>query len=130
VIIEYDVVQGLTYMVAYLAIGPRAPGCLARSRSGSKGCTPGLQLHAVHARPAQSPRKQRILIGTAVDPLKPFIHGLVMSRRRNQIPRCGSSTPYELQEIGMELAVTANSFTGRADDDGMKGLADVSTFFR
>jgi hypothetical protein len=88
---------------------------------------------AVACRSSQSgpvPSKHRVLIGTAVDPLKPFIHGLVMSRRQSQVPRCGSSTPYELQEIGIELAVTADSFTGRADDDRMKGLADVSTFFR
>lgn len=95
-----------------------------------QGLHTGLQLHADQVSPARFPRKHRVLIGTAVDPLKQFIHGLVMSRRQGQVPRCGSSTPYELQEIGIKLAVTANSFTGRADDDSMKGLADVSTFFR
>jgi hypothetical protein len=64
-----------------------------------------------------------------VDPLEPFIHGLVMSRRQSEVTRCGSGAPYELQEAGMELAVTANSFTGRADDGSMKRFADVSTFF-
>ena len=85
---------------------------------------------AVQARPAPVPHRHQALIGMAADALKPFIDGLVMSRRQGQVPRCGLSTPYELQEVGMKLAVTANSFTGRADDDSMKGFADVSTFFR
>jgi hypothetical protein len=45
-----------------------------------QGLHAGLQLHAVHARLDRYPRKRWILVGTAVDELKQFIHELVMSR--------------------------------------------------
>jgi hypothetical protein len=44
-----------------------------------EGLHTGLQLQAVQARP------DRALIGTAVDPLKPFIDGLVMSRPKGRL---------------------------------------------
>ena len=52
------------------------------------------------------------------------------SPHRAQIRPRRSGTPYELEQIGIELAVAPDSFTGRADDDSMKSLADVCTFFR
>ncbi len=41
----------------------------------------------------------------------------------------GPGTPYELSEVGVELAVTAGSFAGGADDDDMEGFADIRTLF-
>jgi hypothetical protein len=49
--------------------------------------------------------------------------------RQGQGRPCGSGTPYELEEVGIKLAVTADSFTGGTDDDGVKGFADIGAFF-
>jgi hypothetical protein len=65
----------------------RPPGSAAPWSSWPKTCVrgtlnkpQGLQLHAVQARPARSHVDIRLLIRTAVDALKSFINGLVMSR--------------------------------------------------
>jgi hypothetical protein len=59
-----------------------------------QGLHTGLQLYAVQASPARPPRKHRVLVGTAVDAMKPFIYGLVMSRSspRGLDPRATNAT--------------------------------------
>jgi hypothetical protein len=51
-----------------------------------RGLHQGLQLHAVHPRPARSHADIKSLIRTAVDGLEPSIHELVMSRSGVRFP--------------------------------------------
>lgn len=61
----------------------------------------GLQLHAVQACPAQSHANISPLIETAVDALKPFIHGLVMSRTEGdaEVPASVGVAPSEVDLV-------------------------------
>lgn len=42
--------------------------------------------------------------------------------------RCNSSTPDQLEKIGIELFMTADAPARRTNDDGMKGFSDIEAF--